>query len=145
MAQRIVVGIDDSPGGRSAVTWALREAELRHATVEAIHTWVIPWAEGYNTEWANDRETIENELRGSLGAVIEAAKVDAASTVEPTLTVLAGVSPASALIEASAGADLLVVGSRGRGGFTSLTLGSVGTACVHHGHCPVVVVRPSEA
>jgi nucleotide-binding universal stress UspA family protein len=50
--------------------------------------------------------------------------------------------PARTLIELSSGADLVVVGSRGRGGFSSLALGSVGQACVHHAHCPVLIVRP---
>jgi len=142
MAEKIVVGIDTSDGGRSALVWALREAALRGAAVEAVHAWFPSWAEGFNTEWMSDREFFEKEIRTELGRTIADAQVEADTTIEPTLVLVAGESAARSLIDAAADASLLVVGSRGRGGFAGLTLGSVSTACVHHGHCPVVVVRP---
>jgi nucleotide-binding universal stress UspA family protein len=55
-----------------------------------------------------------------------------------------GLHPALALVEASEGADLLVVGSRGYGGFADALLGSVSTSCIHHAHCPVTVIRPAD-
>lgn len=141
--ERIVVGVDDSSGARAAVAWALREAGLRHATLDLVHAWTPPWAEGFNTEWAADRAAFEKEAEAMMAAVAADAQVEAPSDIAPQLLVVAGEAPGRALVEESASANLLVVGSRGRGGVASATLGSVSTACVHHANCPVVVVRPN--
>ncbi|CAN5432638.1 universal stress protein [soil metagenome] len=144
MTNRIVVGVDDSQGGRAAMRWALREAGLRNAAVEAVHTWSMPWSEGFNTAWAIDRAAFEEGARAMMRGVVAEAQRDVGVSISPTLAVVEGVSAASALTEAADGADLLVVGSRGRSGLTGLALGSVSTACVHRATCPVVVVRPER-
>lgn len=132
MTQRIVVGVEDTPGARAAVAWALVEADLRGATVEANHVWL------------HDSAFDKQAALLMMARVIEEARADTGSLVEPTLVVLVGVTPRHALVEASESADLLVVGVRGHGTMVDRMLGSVSTACVHHAHCPVVVVRSSS-
>ncbi len=145
MAGRVLVGVDDSDGGRSALTWALREADLRQATVEVLYAWAPPWAEGFNTEWPADRAVFTDEARTMLAGAIVNSQAETGSSIVPQVAVVEGISAAQALVEASADVDLLVVGSRGHGGFVGLALGSVSSACVHHASCPVVVVRPTDA
>ena len=145
MAGRLLVGVDDSEGGRSALTWALREADLRHAAVDVLYAWAPPWSEGFNTEWEADRAAITGDARTMLAGVIAKSQAEAGSSIVPHVVVVEGISAGQALVEASANVELLVVGSRGHGGFVGLALGSVSTACVHHARCPVVVVRPSDA
>lgn len=138
--QRIVVGVDDSIGGRAALRWALAEAERRHATVDAVHAWhsmvlvasptvglVVDPAE----EAASAKQLLDEVVTGEDGRANPSVVVN---------QVVAEGGAASVLLEAARGADLLVVGSRGRGGFTGLLLGSVSQQCVHHAPCPVVVV-----
>lgn len=145
MAGRVLVGVDDSAGGRSALAWALREADLRQATVEVLHAWSPDWAEGFNTEWPADRAAFTDEARTMLDGLIAKSQAETGSGIVPHVVVVEGRGAGQALVEASADVDLLVVGSRGHGGFVGLALGSVSTACVHHARCPVVVVRPSDA
>ena len=79
-----------------------------------------------------------------MGQVVADAQARTGSAIEPTLTATVGETPRHVLVEASATADLLVVGVRGHGSVVDRMLGSVSSACVHHAHCPVVIVR-SEA
>jgi len=144
---RIVVGVDGSDNSIRALAWAAEEARLRHAELEVVH------AAGYGPWYDPDLLITQSEIDAWLTAgakVIEAALqqvpgLDGLRIRRETPADLA----ARALIAASKGADLLVVGSRGHGGFTGLLLGSVSNACVHHAACPVVVVgawsRPTEA
>lgn len=137
---RIVVGVDDSVGGRAALAWALPEAELRRAQLEVCHAWTLPMAEGWNSEWPADEAWFRDRSREFLEKVIaECPSGD--GTVQPVPVPLECEVPAFGLLAWSEGADLLVVGSRGRGGFKGLLLGSVSTQCVHHATCPVVVVK----
>jgi nucleotide-binding universal stress UspA family protein len=145
MAGSVLVGVDDSEGGRCALTWALREADLRHATVEVLYAWAPAWAEGFNTEWPADRSAFTDEARTMLAGLIAESQAESGSSIVPHVAVVEGIGAGPALVKASADVDLLVVGSRGRGGFLGLALGSVSTACVHHARCPVVVVRPPDA
>ena len=137
--QRIVVGVDGSLTSREALRWAIAEGRLRRATVEAVHTWQDPNVTAYPFAAAHFHpELIETAARRLLDEVVDGEEDDGLpGPVEKTL-VCGGA--AATLIDAAKGADLLVVGSRGRGGFAGLLLGSVSQHVVHHAPCPVVVV-----
>ncbi len=139
---RIVVGVDGSPSSVSALRWAIRQAGLTGATVDAVISWHYPAsAGGYG--WAPIGEGTafdfaENAEKVLAAAISEAGQPD--SAVDVRARVAEG-NAAQVLLDAADGADLLVVGSRGHGGFTEALLGSVSQHCVHHAHCPVVVIR----
>ncbi len=138
----IVVGVDGSPESHEALRWAVREARLRGATLRVVHAWLMPvafagGAPGFalpvtHTEFEQDGRRVLNEAL--------AAAADEVAGVELERQVVEG-SAARCLVRAAEGADLLVVGSRGHGGFAGLLLGSVGQQCAHHAPCPVVIVR----
>lgn len=137
----IVVGVDPSAGARGALRFALEEAQLRRVTLRAIHAWQFTYVgiEG-SLPVPNDEF---HAFRAAAEAALDAALVEAIpdpGDVEIETIVVEGV-PAAVLVEASRGADLLVVGSRGHGGFAQLLLGSVSQQCAHHAPCPVVIVR----
>jgi nucleotide-binding universal stress UspA family protein len=140
---RIVVGVDGSGVSKDALRWAVGEARLRGTDLVVVHAWGIPLAGEF------EMVPVPPELPGELE---QAAKDNLASMVEEALghggqasvnvskKVLEG-DPAEVLIKESEGADLLVVGSRGLGGFRDLLLGSVSQQCSHHAKCPVVILR----
>jgi nucleotide-binding universal stress UspA family protein len=164
---RIVVGVDASPGALRALAWAADEARLRLASLQVVHAYnaqalaaplYFPSREGV-PGWAlaAGGRPPEEEMTGALeqGAdfqeavrrqaedLLEGLLAEVGATVEGIdvqRSVVEDRNPAQALVELSADADLLVVGSRGRGGFTSLLLGSVSHAVVFHALCPVVVI-----
>jgi nucleotide-binding universal stress UspA family protein len=135
---RIVVGIDGSPGSREALRFALEEARLRGSSITAVFAWSLPLAVdapgGLMPELVAD---FQAEATEELQAVVAEAGDLAGAPVEQV--VVEG-APAKRLLEAAKDAELLVVGSRGRGGFTGLLLGSVSQQCAHHAPCPVVIV-----
>lgn len=135
---RIVVGVDGSEGSIVALRWALDEAKLREATVDAVHTWEHPYVGELAgmAAYPVEGDELEHAARDVLTTSIERAGPTTAR-VEP---ILAYGSAPSVLLDTAKGADLLVVGSRGRGGFAGLLLGSVSQQCVHHAPCPVVIV-----
>jgi nucleotide-binding universal stress UspA family protein len=145
----IVVGVDGSPGSLAALRFALAEARLRGDRLVALHAWVLPVEEAVHPfllEAPGGGGPPLPELQEALGAAaaarLEAALAQAAGepgAAEVERRVVEG-APAAMLVEASQGADLLVVGSRGHGGFRSLLLGSVSQQCAHHSRCPVVIV-----
>lgn len=139
---RVVVGIDGSTGARNALRWAIAEARYRGAVLDVIHAWHPPYLGGHPYAVpAPDPDLYEGAARQVLHEAVAAEDTHGlAQPVEEILT-LAG-SAASALLEASKGADLVVVGSRGLGGFGELLLGSVSHQVAHHATCPVVVVPP---
>ena len=148
---RIVAGADGSPSSMSALRWAIRQAGLTGATVDAVMAWHYPIATG-GYGWTpvtmeqgyNFAEIAEKTVADAISATL-AAGIDAAgSDVRVRAQVVEG-NPARALLDAAAGAELLVVGSRGHGGFTEALLGSVSQHCVQHAPCPVVVVRGEGA
>jgi nucleotide-binding universal stress UspA family protein len=142
----IVAGVDGSPSSVTALRWAIRQAGLTGAAVDAVIAWHYPVvaAGGYGlapmvTSGAFDFKG--NAKKVLADAISAAAGPDGGAPVRPL--VVEG-NPAQVLLNASDGADLLVVGSRGHGGFTEALLGSVSQHCVHHAHCPVVVIRGKE-
>ena len=141
----IVVGIDHSEGAKAALRFALAEARLRQATLRAVHAWKfdylgVPGIMG--TLPPGEYEALHSAAEAALNATLK--EVDNAKGVEVERRVVEG-SPAAVLVEESRGADLLVVGSRGLGGFAQLLLGSVSQQCAHHAECPVMIVRSKPA
>lgn len=140
--RRIVVGVDGSPSSVAALRWAITEAGLTGDTVEAVIAWQYPIAAG-GYGWApvimdNGIDIQAIAEKTLTEAIDQAAEPGCAVTVERRAT--EGYAP-SVLVDASAHADLLVVGSRGHGTFTEALIGSVSQNCAHHARCPVVIVR----
>jgi nucleotide-binding universal stress UspA family protein len=140
---RIVVGVDGSENSLVALRWALEEAEHRHAIVEAVIAWQYPYT-GVGFAPYVDADGLEEGASLTLQEALRVGCPDEAARERIQQLVIQETS-SRALVDAAKGADLLVVGSRGRGGFAGLLLGSVSAQCVHHAHCPVVVVpHPDE-
>jgi nucleotide-binding universal stress UspA family protein len=164
---RIVVGVDASPGALKALAWAADEARLRLASLQVVHAYhaqalaaplYFPSQEGLpgravaaggrppeeeKAEAAQQRAEFQEAVRRQAEDLLEGLLDEVGETIEGIdvqRTVVEDRNPSQALVELSADADLLVVGSRGRGGFTSLLLGSVSHAAVLHALCPVVVI-----
>lgn len=135
---RIVVGVDGSTTSDRALDWAVEDARRRGATIVVVHAWSMPRTDPY-VPLALDPGMFEEAGRSVLRAAVE--RIAAHPEAPPVETVLACESPTRALLEAAAGADLLVVGSHGRGGFSGMLLGSVSQHVLHHATVPVVVVR----
>jgi nucleotide-binding universal stress UspA family protein len=141
---RIVVGVDGSESSKDALRWAIDEAQLHGAELIALHAWTFPVMSGpipFNGV-VNDPIDWEAEARESLARTVKEVADGSDISVQ---TRLVNKAASIALVAASEAADLLVVGSRGHGGFAGLLLGSVGQQCAHHAHCPVVIVRGSKA
>jgi nucleotide-binding universal stress UspA family protein len=140
--ERIVVGVDGSETARRALAWAVAEARLRQATLEVVLAWHMPYIAGYPYAGVGfDPATFEKDAKTSLDAIVDGTDTTGIPSVERTLAVG---DAASALLGRAADADLVVVGSRGLGGFTGLLLGSVSHHVTHHATCPVVVVPPER-
>lgn len=137
---KIVVGVDGSPASVRALRWALRQAELTGAEIEAVHAWQIPAMYGTAAmALPGDQlaETAENTLKEATSNVTGESRAKGVTITER----LVEGHPAKALLEESEDADLVVVGNRGHGGFVGALIGSVSQQVVHHASCPVVVVR----
>jgi len=138
---RIVVGVDGSDPSKAALAWAIRQGALTGATVEAVIAWELPVNYGTPAPLMPPRTDLEEVAREVIAlAVADVSSPDQQVTIR--CKVVEGNAP-RVLLDASAEADLLVVGSRGHGGFVEALLGSVGQHCVHHATCPVVVIRDS--
>jgi nucleotide-binding universal stress UspA family protein len=142
---RIVVGVDGSPSSKAALTWAVRQAHLTGASVEAIIAWHYPVMVG-GYAWAPVSALEDTDFETISATVLSDAvgeTVSKTSTVKVSTTVREG-SAAQVLLEVADGADLLVVGSRGHGGFTGALLGSVSQHCAQHAPCPIVIFRTTR-
>lgn len=133
---RIVVGVDGSANARRALEVAIEEARNRDATLEVVHAWSMPTGTAFAVWTVPDPAIFEKAGQQVLDAAIESTQ-DCGVTVEP---LLAHGPASSVLLERSDGAQLLVVGARGHGGFVGLLLGSVASQVVEHAPCPVLVV-----
>jgi nucleotide-binding universal stress UspA family protein len=140
----IVVGVDHSDGAKAALRFALEEARLRQATLRVVHAWQ------YGYMGATGLEGVLPAMGGELEDFRQAATAALDETLREVGAETDGVAmerrvdqgaPAAVLVEESRDADLLVVGSRGHGGFAQLLLGSVSQQCAQHAFCPVVIVR----
>jgi nucleotide-binding universal stress UspA family protein len=134
---RIVVGVDGSASAQRALRWAVREASARDAALDVVFAWHLPYTDGFPYALL-DPGTFADGARTTIDEAV--AAVDVTGMRHPIRKVTCNDSPASALLDASSDADLVVVGSRGRGGFAGLLLGSVSSHLAHHATCPVVVV-----
>jgi nucleotide-binding universal stress UspA family protein len=144
---KIVVGIDGSEESKNALSWALDEARMRSAEIVAVHAWEAPPAipepgpaPGFDlvgilpeVQEAGERlvTTVVNEVVGDTDVTVESVAI-------------AG-PPASVLVDAAGDAEMLVVGSRGHGGFTALLLGSVSQQLAHHAPCPLLIHRTRDS
>jgi nucleotide-binding universal stress UspA family protein len=137
----VVVGVDGSDGSEPAVEFAFHEASGRGVPLVAVHVY---WADPADTVRDPDADA-DARARAEADAVLDAALAPAEARypdVEVRRTPVHSLNPEYSLVEASRTASLLAIGSRGRGGFAGLLLGSVSQALVHHAYCPVAVVHP---
>jgi nucleotide-binding universal stress UspA family protein len=137
--RKIVVGVDGSPCSEHALKWACEEAARTDGEVTAVHSWTYPYP-GRRTGVSEPREDMELEAMTVLRDSVEPIAASMTDRVVIHSRLVEGPAVQSLLDEA-ADADMLVVGSRGRGGFAAMMLGSVSNAVVHHASCPVVVIR----
>jgi nucleotide-binding universal stress UspA family protein len=134
---RIVVAVDGFESSKAALRWAIHQAKLTGAVLEAVTAWHVPAGTGFvpTTDMPDYQEDAFAVLTEALNEM---------SAVDPEVQVCPRVVEGRAgqvLVDAAEGADLLVMGSRGHGGLTEALLGSVGQYCVHHASCPVVIMR----
>jgi nucleotide-binding universal stress UspA family protein len=138
----IVVGVDGSEASVDALRWAVAEARLRGARVVAVHAWLFPDVVLRRREPPPGYEELRRSAQEVLDAALESV-AETAAGVDVERRVVEGV-PSEQLVAAAEGADMLVLGSRGLGGFAGLLLGSVSQQCAHHARCPVVIVHHGE-
>ncbi|HEX2784073.1 MAG TPA: universal stress protein [Ilumatobacteraceae bacterium] len=142
--KKIVVGVDGSPESLLALDWAYNAALLSGAELTVVHSWLYPYpvSDSSPREVRRPMETdAENELQSSLDS-LGSRLTDGSVVVHRELREDSAVD---ALLKEGDGADLLVVGSRGRGGFRARLLGSVSRTLVQHASCPVAVIRHLES
>ncbi len=140
----IIAGFDGSQHSQRAVEWAVREAAVHQMPLTVLT--VFRTAAGYwgaPVHHPQNHELSDQALKDAQEAADKAlAQAGDARPESVTVRVISGI-PAEELVTASKDADMIVVGSRGTGGFARLLLGSVSSQLVHHAHCPVVVI-PAE-
>ncbi|MEU2752136.1 universal stress protein [Streptomyces collinus] len=141
LVPRVVVGVDGSPASHAALRWAVHHARMVGGAVEAIYVWDTPSARGWSGPAVDpdfDLEQARERFAQEVRAVFPGGQ-------PPRLREhLVQGDPSEALVQASEGAELLVVGRRGIGGFARAMLGSVSQRCAQHAACPVVVVHQEK-
>lgn len=139
---RIVVGVEGSDGSRAALRWALEEAQVRGCSLEVVTAYLptyVPAAPDFGYVPLDQVDLVE-QVRQMQDDVVAETLAARPTTVVIERKVVKG-RAADTLISEASGASLLVVGSRGRGGFRGLLLGSVSQQIASHASCPVVIVR----
>jgi nucleotide-binding universal stress UspA family protein len=137
---RVVVGVDGSESSAHALGWAVEEARLRGAQLEVVHAWEVPYA----AEFTFVGDAYDATQRSAVH-IVDQMLVSAGLEPDDVERTVVQSSPVLALTDAAARADVVVVGSRGRGGFTGLLLGSVSHQVTRHADSPVVVVPDPQA
>ena len=147
---RVVAAVDGSAGSEAALRFAMEDAARRGVPVEAVVAYRPPdyWAElevmGHD-DLDRLRSRLRSEAEGKVKALVDTVTATLTGPAPPVTVLAAHGAPAEVLIRESHGADLLVVGSRGHGGFSSVLLGSTSLQCMLHATCPVAVVHSPEA
>jgi nucleotide-binding universal stress UspA family protein len=146
MAGRIVVGIDGSEQSSAALRWAAEEATLRGATVEAVHAWTFvpvttPADSGLvPVAWTDSVDALEATQNAAQRIAADQVRDVLGEDHDVTVSLVQD-DATEALVQAAVGADLLVVGNRGRGALKEALLGSTSGRVADHAPCPVVIVR----
>jgi nucleotide-binding universal stress UspA family protein len=140
----VVIGYDGSPESRLALSWAAATARRRGSKLTLLHSVNLSFIPGFP---AFDTSQVEPELQDAAKRLVDDGAMRAGDTLDASRieTQYWLGSPAAQIVEASNDADLVVMGSRGRGRLTGGLLGSTSYAVAAHAHCPVVVVRPTHA
>ena len=133
---RIVAGVDGSDSSKAALRWAIRQAKLTGASVDAVMAWSLSTA--FPPQAHTDID-MDGATREALAEIVK--EVGGPQPEAPVRQVVSEGHAAAVLLREAKDADLLVVGSRGRGGFVAAMVGSVSLQCVLHAHCPVLVLR----
>jgi nucleotide-binding universal stress UspA family protein len=148
----VVVGVDGSAGARAALRWAMAEARLRKTRLRVVHAWTFSYPGGVGYGYLG--ETLDAFPGGGLSNLHRASERLIDHTIAELAAEAEGLeiereivegAAAEVLVGAATEHDLLVVGSRGHGGFAGLLLGSVSQQCAHHARCPVVIVQAPRA
>ncbi len=134
----VVVGVDGSEASQDALKWAADYAAVAGAQLRAVSAWQWPISLGVALPLPEDYSPLDDATAAVQQAITEAL---GSSPAVPIVTQIVEGAPAPALVEQAKDAALLVVGSRGHGGFTGLLMGSTSEYCAHHAPCPVVIVR----
>lgn len=142
----IVVGIDGSEHSVLALEWALKQAALQHSQVTVLTVNSVPESGWTGLPVTVAQDPVDEEKARQAAEAMTQKVLSQLGEAQPSSATIRAVTgyPATELIKASRDADLLVVGSRGAGGFTKLLVGSVSSQVVNHAACPVVVVRGGE-
>jgi len=142
----IIVGVDGSTHSERALDWAVQEAAIRQVPLRVITIFrrgISHWGAGAITDPQVDAEASQARAAAQDATDKALAHAGDARPKSVTVEVIGGV-PAEELVNASTDADMIVVGSRGTGGFARLMLGSVGNQVVQHAHCPIVIIPAEE-
>jgi nucleotide-binding universal stress UspA family protein len=138
----IVVGVDDSSGARAALRWATRQAAATESRLRVVHAFDLnfSWLDYDNPDLPKWEQRAHEQAKAILAGVVDDVLTPGQRDSAELRTVVG--PPADVLYEQALDAALLVVGSRGRGGFTSLLLGSVSQRLAQHTPCPIVIIPP---
>jgi nucleotide-binding universal stress UspA family protein len=139
---RIVVGVDGSESSAAALGWAVAEARLRGAQLDVVHAWHMGCVGAGAYAVAVDPAIYEDPARRTLAGIV--GTIDQTGLAHPVASRLIADSAPGAILAAAHGADLVVMGTRGLGGFAALLVGAATSQVVHHAECPVVVIRVPE-
>jgi nucleotide-binding universal stress UspA family protein len=141
----IIVGVDGSGHSQRALEWAMKEAAIRHVplTVLTVHEAIAGWYGGVASYADDPARTLEAREAAQAETDKVLAGLDGPHPDTVTVTAVHGF-PVTELISAGQDADMIVLGSRGAGGFARLVMGSVSSQVVQHAHCPVLIIPPEN-